>query len=152
MRKRYIIVLLAFAFVLTFALNNTVSIAFANEYSDTIKDSLNENAEKAKQIEAKSMSESKKEIVETANKATFEGIIAGLQELSIPLLVGVVIGAAILFVIGIFIPPAKIVAYSMLGLGMLSFVLINYYDVVVGLIIAILRFVKDTLIPFIYLE
>lgn len=73
----------------------------------------------------------------TSQNVTLDGTLAVAKEYSIPILIVSVVISGFLALGGIMFKPLKLAASSLLGIGILFFILVNYAPQIAGVLISI---------------
>lgn len=82
-------------------------------------------------------------IKETSESFSLNSLFEIAKEFSIPILVGMVVLSGFSALLGLIFKPLKVVAGSLLGIGLVFFLLVNYAPQIVGIMIAFVRSVMS---------
>jgi len=86
---------------------------------------------------SKSVEDINNEVKTYADSFSFENTLAKIQSLPIPMLVVLVIFSALLFLLSWLVPSLRVKAWSLIGLGILTYVLVMFPHYIVGGLMAI---------------
>ena len=90
-----------------------------------------------------SIEDMRNEINDAKNSFQIKGSLEKIQSFAIPLLVATIIISAILFLVGWLVPPVRIKAWSLIGAGLLAYVLVMYPFNIVGGFMAGVEFIVN---------
>lgn len=123
--------------MLPFLLFTTINV----EASNSITDQVNEHSDQVESNPSNTVEEINNKVNESRENFNFEGSFEKFQSISIPMLVVVVFISACLFLLGWLIPSLKVKAWSLIGVGILSYIFIMFPQNIVGAIMAAIDWV-----------
>lgn len=84
-------------------------------------------------------------IKDTSANVTLDSFIAAAQSFSLPVLIVVIVLSGFMAIIGLIFKPLKTAAITMLGMGMIFYILVNYAPQVLGILIGLCDSLMDVL-------
>lgn len=111
--------------------------------ASTSKEQILNNSSTAGTTKTEDMDSMKEEIRQTAENADFNSTVQKAREYSLPILVALVFIAIFLFLLGIFVPQMKVAAWTVFLGGIVFFVIVNYTEKIIGLLLAIIDWIME---------
>jgi small-conductance mechanosensitive channel len=110
----------------------------------SLSEQVKNNFEEANKNEPSStLNTIKDDINKQKNNFSAKDTLEKLQDNGINILIVVVIFSAVLFILGWIVPPLRMKAWSLIGLGMLSYVLIMFPQNIIGAMLALIDWVNS---------
>lgn len=111
--------------------------------ASTSKEQILNNSSTVGTTKTEDMDSMKEEIRQTAENADFNSTVQKAREYSLPILVALVFIAIFLFLLGIFVPQMKVAAWTVFLGGIVFFVIVNYTEKIIGLLLAIVDWIME---------